>query len=100
MKTERRPLDPGELQQLGDTLLSWEIRDDALHRSFEFRSFPEAFAFMAGVAVHAQQMDHHPDWSNSYTRVTVSLSTHDLGGISTRDVELARIMDDIAARLL
>jgi 4a-hydroxytetrahydrobiopterin dehydratase len=72
----------------------WAVVDSALQRAFEFPSFAEAFGFMAVVALHAQRMDHHPDWSNVYNRVDVRLSSHDVGGISERDFKLAAKIDD------
>ena len=74
----------------------WELRDGALHREFTFASFAEAFGFMAAVAVVAEAMDHHPDWSNSWNRVTVALSSHDVGAVTDRDVRLARRMSELA----
>jgi 4a-hydroxytetrahydrobiopterin dehydratase len=71
----------------------WTEQGGALHREFEFRSFADAFAFMTRVAFAAESMDHHPDWSNSYNRVVVRLSSHDAGGISDRDFRLAEAID-------
>ena len=70
---------------------------DAMERAFKFKSFNEAFGFMAQVALHAEKMDHHPEWFNVYNRVEVTLSTHDCGGLSEKDVELARKIDRAAA---
>lgn len=68
----------------------WSLRPGWLVREFKFGSFVEAFGFMARVALLAERMNHHPDWSNVYNKVSISLNTHDLGGISTWDFELAR----------
>lgn len=97
--TERRLLGPSELDEAMLPLSGWEVRNGKLHREYVFASFPEAFAFMTAAALHANALDHHPDWSNAYTRVTVDLVTHDLGGISTRDVELAGSMERLASSL-
>jgi 4a-hydroxytetrahydrobiopterin dehydratase len=70
---------------------------DAIARSFKFADFSEAFGFMARVALAAQSMDHHPDWTNVYNRVEITLSTHDAGGLSQRDIALATIIDGIFA---
>jgi len=67
----------------------WELVDGRLHREFEFADFSEAFGFMARVALLAERLDHHPDWSNSWNRVVIDLSSHDVGAITDRDRELA-----------
>ena len=68
---------------------------DAISHVFKFKSFSEAFGFMARVALEAQAADHHPDWSNSYDTVTITLSTHDAGGLSQKDVDLAQAIDKL-----
>ena len=70
-------------------LPGWTLRDDKLHRKFRFANFVEAFGFMSQVALLAEAANHHPDWSNVYNRVDISLITHDAGGISERDFKLA-----------
>ena len=67
----------------------WELVDGKLHREVELGDFVEAFGLMAQVAIHAEKMNHHPEWSNVYNRVTIDLSTHDAGGITDKDFELA-----------
>ncbi len=76
-------------------LPGWEECEerDALRKTFVFRDFGEAFAFMARVALYAEKVNHHPEWSNIYNRVAVTLTTHDAGGISERDIAMARSMD-------
>jgi 4a-hydroxytetrahydrobiopterin dehydratase len=69
---------------------------DAITRTFTFRDFNEAFGFMARVALVAEKMDHHPEWSNVYRTVEVTLSTHDAGGLTELDVQLAGRMDRLA----
>jgi len=71
----------------------------ALNRTFIFKDFNEAFGFMTRAALAAEKSDHHPDWRNVYKTVEVSLSTHDAGGITARDVALAGIMNEIARKL-
>ncbi|WP_136636431.1 4a-hydroxytetrahydrobiopterin dehydratase [Pseudooceanicola onchidii] len=75
----------------------WAMAEDAdaLTKSFRFDDFTAAFAFMTRAALYAEKWDHHPDWSNSYNRVKVTLTTHDLGGLSTLDVKLARKLDQL-----
>jgi 4a-hydroxytetrahydrobiopterin dehydratase len=80
-------------------LSGWAAVDgrDAITKGFKFADFVAAWGFMSRVALVAEKMDHHPEWSNVYNRVEVVLSTHDAGGVTERDVELARAMDRIAA---
>jgi len=66
---------------------------DAIEKTFNFRDFNEAWAFMSRVALLAEKMNHHPEWSNLYNRVDVRLNTHDAGGLSCRDFEMAETMD-------
>lgn len=71
-------------------LPGWELVSGRLQKTFTFNSFVDAFGFMSRVALIAEAMNHHPDWSNVYNRVTIGLSTHDVGGISPLDVTLAQ----------
>jgi 4a-hydroxytetrahydrobiopterin dehydratase len=68
---------------------------DAIGKSFKFKNFRQAFAFMTEVALLAEKADHHPEWSNVYNRVDIVLTTHDAGGVSARDIELAKNIDKI-----
>jgi len=83
-------------QQLEQIHSDWRFEDGKLHRTFLFSDFVEAFGFMTRAAIHAEKMNHHPEWSNVYKRVEVSLMTHEAGGITQRDFELAAIMDSLA----
>ena len=74
-------------------LHDWCLRDGKLYRSIKFKNFSAAFAFMTRVAMVAEQMDHHPQWSNVYNRVEIDLTTHDADGISELDFELAGRID-------
>ena len=76
-------------------LRDWTLSDDrlAIARDFKFADFSEAFGFMTRVALHAEKADHHPEWSNVYNRVHVMLTTHDAGGLSQRDVTMAKAID-------
>ena len=89
-------LTAAELQQALPTLASWSLVNGKLHKAFQFASFIEAFGFMTKVALVAEAMNHHPEWFNVYNRVTIDLTTHDAGGISARDFELAAKMDSLA----
>jgi len=77
----------------------WVVKDSKLHRDFKFPDFAHAFGFMATAAVYIDKMNHHPEWFNVYNRVSVDLTTHDSGGITNKDVELAKLLDTIAAKL-
>ena len=94
---EKRKLNVGELDKAVADLSDWEVKDGKLHKAYKFGSFAEALGWMVSVGVHADKMDHHPEWTNVYSRVQVDLVTHDLdNSISTLDVELARVMDKLA----
>ncbi len=70
-------------------------RGGLIKRDFRFKDFNQAFGFMTQVALHAEKLDHHPEWSNVYNRVSIVLTTHDAAGLSTRDLELAKLIDEI-----
>ncbi len=89
------PLTAAELQTLPERLPQWSVRNGKLHRELLFANFSEAFAFMTRVALAAEQLNHHPEWSNVWNRVTLDLITHDTAGLSTLDLELARRIDII-----
>jgi len=78
-------------------LPDWTLRDDglAISRDLKFADFNQAFGFMTRVALHADKVDHHPEWSNVYNRVSITLTTHDAGGLSQRDVTMANWIDSI-----
>ena len=78
-------------------LPGWRREGEFIHRTFRFPDFAAAFAFMTAVAVDAEELDHHPDWSNVYDRVEVRLSTHEAGGLTRLDLELAGRIDARAA---
>ena len=78
-------------------LPGWTLRDEKLHRELKFKNFRQAFGFMTQVAIQAECMNHHPEWRNVYSRVTLDLTTHEAGGISQRDFELARKIEEILA---
>ena len=93
-----RKLDPAQRGAAIAELAGWNLVDgrDALTRTFAFADFSAAFGFMTRVALAAEKLDHHPEWSNVWNRVEITLSTHDAGGLTQRDVDLARIIDTLA----
>lgn len=84
-----------EHRDLADLLPNWDLVSgaDAIERQFKFHDFNAAFGFMTRVALLADKMDHHPEWSNVYNRVSIKLTTHDAGGLSLRDIKLAQAID-------
>lgn len=83
-------------EQISDELKSlpgWSVKDEKLHKDFEFESFNEAFGFMTRAAMEIEKMNHHPEWFNVYNKLTVDLMTHDAGGITENDVQLAKILN-------
>ena len=94
----RKLLTPDERRAALGRLAGWQqvTGRDAITRTFTFADFNAAFGFMARAALVAEKMDHHPEWSNVYRTVTVTLSTHDAGGLTERDIALAEAMDRIA----
>jgi 4a-hydroxytetrahydrobiopterin dehydratase len=95
----RQKLTDTELRSALDRLSGWSIANNKLHREYKFPDFAHAFGFMATAAVLIDKMNHHPEWSNVYNRVVVDLTTHDSGGITQNDVELARVLEKIAGKL-
>ena len=76
-------------------LEGWAIKDNKLHKEFQFDSFNQAFGFMTRAAMEIEKMNHHPEWFNVYNRITVDLTTHDAGGITNNDINLARILNSL-----
>jgi 4a-hydroxytetrahydrobiopterin dehydratase len=96
----RTKLTDAEIAEAIVELLGWSVVNGKLHREYKFSGFPEAFGFMATAAPTIQKMDHHPEWFNVYNRVVVDLSTHDAGGITHNDFDLAVLLEGIASKLL
>jgi 4a-hydroxytetrahydrobiopterin dehydratase len=93
MKIEK--LSPAEIEERLAQLPDWGLDQHKLFRHFVFENFIEAFGFMAQVALLAETMNHHPEWSNAWNRVEIYLTTHDAGGISERDFTLAKQIDSL-----
>jgi 4a-hydroxytetrahydrobiopterin dehydratase len=87
------PLTPEQINALSAELPQWRLQNGKLQREFRFADFSEAFGFMARVALAAETLGHHPEWSNVWNRVSIALTTHDTGGLSSLDLELARHID-------
>jgi 4a-hydroxytetrahydrobiopterin dehydratase len=94
------PLGDAELGAALAALPGWSVRDGKLHKSFRFPDFAAAMSFMVRSAFDAERLDHHPNWSNVYDRVEVELWTHDVGGLTDRDVQLATAMQGHARALV
>lgn len=93
--SDRKKLSEQELAAAIKSLNGWTVLSGKLHREFKFRNFVQAFGFMSSVALIAEGMNHHPEWSNVYNRVVIDLVTHDLDGISSLDVEFAAKVDQL-----
>lgn len=91
-------LTPDELQRALAALPEWSLVEGRLRRSYQFRDFVEAFAFMTAAALRIQELDHHPEWFNVYNTVRVDLVSHDAEGVTARDVELAGLLEALAER--
>lgn len=86
-----------QIEEALDSLPGWSHEGEAIVKSFEFADFNAAMAFMQRTAGPINEMDHHPEWTNVYNRVEVRLSSHDVGGVTDRDVQLARVVERLAA---
>jgi 4a-hydroxytetrahydrobiopterin dehydratase len=92
-----KPLSPDEITKALAPLAGWTFERDALTKTFKFGSFREALSFMTRVAFEAEELNHHPEWTNVYNRVVIRLNTHDAGGkVTSKDVELATRMQKIS----
>ena len=88
-------LSESSIEEKLKNLPGWSIKKDKLHKEFQFNDFNQAFGFMTRAAMEIEKMNHHPEWFNVYNRITVELTTHDAGGITKNDVNLARILDSL-----
>jgi len=87
---DRSRLSEDEIQEELKALANWEVVEGKLHREFKFENFIEAFAFMTKLAMVAERLNHHPEWTNVYNKVSLWLTTHDVDGISRYDFDLAQ----------
>jgi 4a-hydroxytetrahydrobiopterin dehydratase len=89
-----------EIKELTSSKIkNWSYDGKSITRSLKFKNFTDAFSFMTAVALEAEKMNHHPDWSNVYNSVTINLNTHDANGITQKDLDLAGIIDKLSERL-
>jgi len=101
---EQMPKEPllssQEIAHALEELNGWTVTGGKLHREYQFPDFVHAFGFMAAAAVAIEAMNHHPEWSNVWNRVCIDLQTHDSGGITAKDVALARKLESLAGKLM
>jgi 4a-hydroxytetrahydrobiopterin dehydratase len=93
-------LSPSEIASSLAKLGGWTVVNGKLHRDYQFADFVHAFGFMATAALMIEKMGHHPEWLNVYNRLTVDLTSHDAGGITKKDIALARKLETLAAKLI
>lgn len=90
-----KKLNKEEIEKHLKELEGWEYNEDAIHTSFKFEDFKEAFSVMTRIAFEAEAMQHHPDWCNVYNELQISLSTHDAGGVTEKDIKMAKSIESI-----
>ncbi len=95
----RDKLSEAQIREKLPELKGWTLENGKLHREYKFTDFVHAFGFMATAAMAIEKMNHHPEWFNVYNRVVVDLTTHDAGGVSQRDFDLAAKLEELAAKL-
>ena len=94
--SDRRKLTDLEVNDQLNALPGWSVKDGKLRKTFQFDSFIDAFGFMTKIAITAEAMNHHPEWFNVYNKLEVTLATHDVDGLSERDIKLAQFIDRVA----
>jgi 4a-hydroxytetrahydrobiopterin dehydratase len=87
---------PAEIGENLSSVKDWALEASSIHKEFKFKSFIGAFGFMTQVALEAEKLNHHPEWKNTYNKVSITLSTHDAGGLTELDFKLAKLIDKIA----
>ena len=90
-----RALTEFEIKARMSTIDGWEYENNAIHTTFEFDNFKDAFSVMTRIAFEVEKLNHHPNWTNIYNTLSISLSTHDAGGVTEKDFELAKIIDEL-----
>ena len=89
-------LSPEEINRELNNLSGWSITNGKLHKDFQFENFNQAFGFMTRAAMEIEKINHHPEWFNVYNKLSVDLMTHDVGGITKNDINLAKILDSLS----
>lgn len=92
-----KKLTKAQIEEKMKSFEGWDYGENAIHTSLEFTDFKDAFAVMTRIAFEAEKLNHHPDWSNNYNTINISLSTHDAGGVTEKDFELAAIIDTLVS---
>ena len=95
-----KKLTEGEISAAVGKLPGWSVKDGKLHREYKFPDFGHAMGFMMTATPAIERLDHHPEWANVYNRVSVDLTTHDAGGITQKDCDLAALLEGIAKKLI
>jgi 4a-hydroxytetrahydrobiopterin dehydratase len=90
-----KKLNAAEIENAMESIQNWKLKDQIIQKDFKFKNFIEAFGFMSQVALIAESLNHHPDWSNVYNKVSIHLTTHDVGGLSEKDFLLAKKIDTL-----
>ncbi len=90
-----KPLSEAQIKEGLESLPNWEYNENAIHTTLEFETFKDCFSVMTRIAFEVEKINHHPDWSNVYNVLAISLSTHDAGGVTEKDFELARIIEGL-----
>jgi|TARA_B110000467_G_scaffold103353_1_gene93756 4a-hydroxytetrahydrobiopterin dehydratase len=88
-------LSESEIDEEIKKISGWSVKDDKLHKEFQFDNFNQAFGFMTRAAMEIEKMNHHPEWFNVYNRITVDLTTHEAGGVTNNDINLAKILNSL-----
>ena len=88
-------LSESDIKKELEKLVGWNVKNDKLHKEFQFDNFNQAFGFMTRAAMEIEKMNHHPEWFNVYNRITVNLTTHEAGSITNNDVNLAKILNSL-----
>ncbi len=95
MLNDMMKLSQADIDEELKSLSGWSVVNEKLHKEFLFESFNQAFGFMTRAAMEIEKMNHHPEWFNVYNKITIELTTHDAGGITKNDVNLAKILDSL-----